>query len=292
MATAENIDHRYEKLTWPQINDAVEAEKTILIPVGSIEDHGPHLPLDVDEVIPTEVCERVAKARDDTLLFPTIRLGYLPHHMDYPGGITLGWETFVNSLIDVGTSLANHGFTKLLFVNGHGSNHHLVEQATRQIVIQYPEVHAAMLSWWELEPLRETAREVLGDDERSTGHAAELETSIYLYLHPDLVDMDAAPRDVAYPENPHFYATDLVGREAADTSTEMTMMEWWSTISETGVKGDATLASKEKGERLLAGAVAGLEETVTNFREYPVRAVEDKHAVDRSTEDYDPFRPR
>jgi creatinine amidohydrolase len=284
--------HRYEKLTWPEVNDAVEDEKLVLIPVGSTEDHGPHLPLDVDQVLPTTICERVAADRSDTLLFPTVSQGYLPHHMDYPGGITIDWETFVKRLVDIGVSLAHHGFQRLLFVNGHGSNHHLVEQASRLVNIQYPDTHAAMLSWWEIDALREIAVEVLDGDARSSGHAAELETSMYLHISPDDVDMAAAPRDVSYPETPIFYTTDLVGREAPGASTHATMMEWWSTISETGVKGDASIATAEKGEALLAAAVAGLDELVGHFQDYPIREIEDKHVVERTDRDYDPFRPK
>lgn len=289
---SDDSEYQYGKLTWPEVNDAVEAKKLVLIPVGSTEDHGPHLPLDVDQVLPTTICEKAAQDRTDTLLFPTVPHGYLPHHMDYPGGITIDWRSFVDTLVDVGVSLAHHGFRKLLFVNGHGSNHHLVEQASRLVNIQYPEAQTAMLSWWEIDALRETAAETLDGDARSCGHAGELETSMYLYIHPEYVDMDAAPRDVSYPENPHFYTTDLVGREAPNASTSATMMEWWSTISETGVKGDASIATAEKGEKLLAAAVAGLDELVAGFHAYPHREIADKHVGERSDEDYDSFRPR
>lgn len=284
--------YRYEKLTWPEVNDAAEAEKLVLIPVGSTEDHGPHLPLDVDQVLPTTICKRVAKERSDTLLFPTISQGYLPHHMDYPGGITIEWQTFVKRLVDIGVSLAHHGFRRMLFVNGHGSNHHLVEQASRLVNVQYPAVRASMLSWWEIETLRETAVEILDGNARSSGHAAELETSLYLYIDPDAVDMSQAPRDVSYPQNPHFYASDLVNRTAPGSSTQATMMEWWSTISETGVKGNAEIATAEKGKTLLGAAVAGLDELVGDFQEYPIREIDDKHSGGRTDEEYDPFRPK
>ena len=285
-------DYRYERLTWSEVDEAAGEGALVLIPVGSTEDHGPHLPLDVDQVIPTAICDAVAAEREDVLLFPTVDQGYLPHHMDFPGGITIGWKTFVDHLIDVGVSLAHHGFRKLLFVNGHGSNHHLVQQAARQVIIQSPETHAGMLSWWEIEPLRERVAELREGDPRSIGHAGELETSIYLHLHPDRVDVEAAPRDVSYPESPHVYSTDLVGERPPDASTPLSMMEWWSTISETGVKGDASLATAEKGREFLAAAVAGLDELVESFQSYPHREIDDRHAGGREARDYDPFRPR
>jgi len=159
-------------------------------------------------------------------------------------------------------------------------------------VIQYPGVHAAMLSWWEIAELREEAREVRTAGPRGAGHAGELETSIYLYLREEDVDMDEAVEDVSYPEQPHFYTTSLDGMVAEGASTPASMMEWWSTISETGVKGDATAATAEKGERLLAAAVAGLENLLDGVAAYPHRAVEDHHGREVDDEEYDPFRPR
>jgi creatinine amidohydrolase len=286
-----DTEHRYEKLSWPEINDAVEAERTVLVPVGSTEDHGPHLPLDVDQVIPETICEEAARERDDVLLFPTITHGYLPHHMDMPGGITIHWQRFVDYVIDVCVSLAHHGFAKILLVNGHGSNHHLVQQAARQVIIQYPGVHCAMLSWWQIEELRETAREVTDGGARGSGHAAELETSLYLHIDPEHVEMDEAIRDVSYPSTPYFYATGLA-EDPDDASTPVSMMEWWTTISSAGIKGDATLASAEKGEKLLAAAVAGLDAVLEEFASYPIREIDDHHSRTVTDDEYGPFRPR
>lgn len=285
-------EYRYWKLTWPQINAAVEAGKTAVIPVGSTEDHGHHLPLDVDQVLPETICETAVRERDDALLFQTIPHGYLPHHMDYPGGITIRWDTFVNYLIDVGVSLCHHGFRRLLFVNGHGSNHHLVEQATRQVNLQYPGARAAMISWWEIEELRAAAAELREAGPEGTSHAGELETSLYLHIDPDGVDMDRAVRDVTYHESPHFHNEDLAGETDPEDSTATTMMPWWSTVSETGVRGDASVATAEKGEAFLDAAVEGLNTLLDGFNEYPLREIDDKHVRNVDDREYDPFRPR
>jgi len=149
---------RYDELTSPEIDEAAEDGATIVVPVGATEDHGPHLPLDVDRRIVEAVCEPAVAARDDALLFPTIDHGYLPHHMDFPGGITIDWRTFVDYVIDVCVSLAHHGFERILLVNGHGSNHHLLELASRQVMLQYPDIHCAMLSWWEIDEVRDRER--------------------------------------------------------------------------------------------------------------------------------------
>ena len=134
----------YERLTWPEVRFAAEQDRVCLIPVATLEDHGPHLPIDTDLRITAEICRRVAEAaEDDVVLLPAIPHGYSPHHMDFPGAITIGWDTFTRYLVDVGSSLARHGFRRMLFLNGHGSNQNLVEMAARLVGVEYPDVLAA-----------------------------------------------------------------------------------------------------------------------------------------------------
>lgn len=285
-------EYRYDKLTWPQINGAIDQDMMVLVPVGATEDHGYHLPLDVDREIVGTICDRTASDRDDTLLFPTIDQGYLPHHMDFPGGITIGWETFVEHTIDVCVSLAHHGFEKILLVNGHGSNDHLLQLVARQVMLQYPGVHCGSLSWWQIEAVREAAREHRQAGPQGSAHAGEMETSMYLSLHPDAVGMDQATRDVSYPESRHFNNLDLAGQRRPEDSTPVSMLEWWSTISDTGTMGDPTVATAEAGETYLAAAVAGLHEVLDEYHEHPIRPITDHHVRDVSDSDYDAFRPK
>jgi creatinine amidohydrolase len=293
MSTESDADeYRYDKLSWPEINDAIEDEKMVLVPVGATEDHGHHLPLDVDRVLAETICDRTARDRDDTLLFPTVDHGYLPHHMDFPGGITIGWETFVKYMIDVCVSLAHHGFGKILLVNGHGSNHHLLQLVVRQVVLQYPNVHCAMLSWWELEEVREAAAALRDAGPHGTSHAGEMETSMYLALHPEEVDMDEAVEDINYPQSKHFNAYDLAGERDPEWSTSVTMMEWWSTLSETSARGDPSVASAEKGEVFLDSAVEGLNSVLDEYADYPHRPIDDHHVRDVEDHEYGPFRPK
>ena len=135
---------RYERLTWPEVRRAAAEHRVALIPVGTLEDHGPHLPIDADLRIISEICRRAAEdAPDEIVLLPAIPHGYDPHHMDFPGAISIGWDTFTRYCKDVGTSLAHHGFTRMLYYNGHGSNQNLVEMAARLVMIDHPRVLAA-----------------------------------------------------------------------------------------------------------------------------------------------------
>src|ERR1700754_4381757 len=110
-AEAVGREHRYEKLTWPEINEAVAQRKVIVVPVGSTEQHGHHLPLDVDARLASSVGELAGlRAPELMLVMPTVAYGYCNHVMDFPGTITIQPTTFVNMLMDITRSVAYHGF--------------------------------------------------------------------------------------------------------------------------------------------------------------------------------------
>jgi creatinine amidohydrolase len=213
---------RYERLSWPEVARAAGQDRVALVPVATLEDHGPHLPVDTDLRIVSEICERAAaRAADRVVLLPAIPHGYDPHHTDFPGAISIGWDTFVRYCTDVGRSLADHGFRRMLFLNGHGSNQNLVETAARLVVVDRPEVLAAA--------------------------ACELETSIYLAIDPAAVAMDLAVDERSYPEGEHAWLDRSDG--------PLKLMPWWSSFSRSGVQGDATLGTADKGRALLDAAV-------------------------------------
>ena len=146
MAKAESW--RYEKLTWPDINEAVIAKKVVILPVGSMEQHGSHLPLDVDVICPQGVAETAARLiPDDVLIMPTFTHGYTAHVMDFPGTINIHYENFINTIADIGKSLAYHGFKKIILLNGHGSNTPNLDLAARRVNIE-TDAECIFCSWF------------------------------------------------------------------------------------------------------------------------------------------------
>jgi len=119
-----------------------------------------------------------------------------------------------------------------------------------------------------------------------------METSVYLYLAEEDVDIAEAVEDINAPDNPYFHNVDFAGENRSEDSTAVTMMPWWSTFSETGVMGDVSAATAEKGEKLFEAAVEGLDNVLDGFSEYPIREIDDHHTRDISDDEYDPFRPR
>jgi len=262
--------YRFEHLTWEEINAVVKEERCALIPAATIEDHGPHLPVDADVVIVSAICERAAQlAPQEIVLLPCIHIGYSPHHLDFPGTLTIRWSTFVEYVLDVTRSLAHHGFRKMLIVNGHGSNRPLLEMAARLTVVERPDVHCAYTSWWDLQDVRTAFNAVRESD--VTSHACEIETSVYLAVDASRVRMDRAARDATYQMSPHFWG-DLVGRKPDPSfKNPVWMTEYWSVDTANGVKGDPTKATREKGERVIEAGAGELVEIVRELRARPIK---------------------
>src|ERR671918_743379 len=134
------------------------------------------------------------------LTLPAVPHGYSPHHMDFPGPITIAWDTFTRYLTDVGMSLAHHGFRRLLFLNGHGSNQNLVETAARLVMVEHPET-LAPAAFYLTSPASLAAIDDLRESDRGgMAHACELETSLYLAIDPEGVYMELARDERSYPE--------------------------------------------------------------------------------------------
>lgn len=123
---------RIEEMTWPMVKRALEeGYKTVIVPVGSIEQHGPHLPIGTDAYFGDCLGLRVAEKLGKTLVAPTLRPGCSEYHMDFPGTITLSTETLMHVLRDVCVSLDRHGFENILLLPTHGGNFAPVLTATQ-----------------------------------------------------------------------------------------------------------------------------------------------------------------
>lgn len=245
-------------MTWPEINVAVKQRRVVLIPVGAIEQHGPHLPLDMDNLAVEAVCERAGRKAPDLLIVaPAIHYGFNEHNMDFPGTVTAEPFTFVNYCRDVAHSFGRMGFQRVIFVNGHGSNAHLLELAARQATLLNM-AWVASLSHWDL------VREEFGKIRESVfpggvAHACEFETSIYMHLAPGRVRMDKI-RNGVRKQGPYFWE-DLMG------GSPVKFTDWRSKATKTGVGGDPTLATPEKGRKMVEAAVTALIAVAREFRD-------------------------
>ena len=188
MSRAET-EYRYEKLTWPEINDAVDLGKVCIVPCGAVEQHGPHLPLDVDLVCPNGVAHGAGKlAPDKMLVLPIVAYGYTGHVMDFPGTINNDFEHFMQHVLDITRSLAYHGFKKIILLNGHGSNMPNLDLVARRTNLE-TDAECMLTGWWQLLTVDKDFLPNWRESKFPGGcaHACELETSMYLYLDGDNV---------------------------------------------------------------------------------------------------------
>ncbi|MCY4545345.1 MAG: creatininase family protein, partial [Gemmatimonadetes bacterium] len=176
--------------------------------------------------------------------------------------------TFINYVRDVCSSLAYHGFKRILIINGHGSNTSPLDLAARLTVIDFEgKILCASANHWGLRQAREVGKALRDSDYGGTSHGGEYETSLYLVLKPDLVEMDKAV-DNRSPL-PNSFKTDLLAGGHPEGS-DARMVPYWSSISPSGVMGDATKATKEKGEKFLEAAINGLIELIRELRQTPI----------------------
>ena len=268
----------YERLTWPQIRAAARDDKVILVPFASIEQHGPHLPVDVDLRLAREVCVRAAERNPNCLVMTPMAFGFEPHHMAWPGTIDVDWDVLIRYGVGVVSSLARHGFKRILIVNGHGSNRPIMEMIVRLAQVRHPEILCAGQSWFARGAVADAFQPL--QESEVTSHACELETSAYLAIDPDLVDMSQAVPDYSFRRSPHFWA-DLTGRKPDPSCTvPLVAMEYFSTGSFTGVRGDPSKASAEKGERVLEAAAGEIAAIVDEMRAREIVVPPDYHEAD------------
>ncbi len=275
MTSRAATEYRYEKLTWPEINDAVDLGKVCILPVGSVEQHGPHLPLDVDIVCPVGIARGAGQTLPGKILvLPVMTYGYTGHVMDFPGTINGHYNTFIEHVLDVTKSLAYHGFKKIMLLNGHGSNMPNLDLAARRTNLE-TDAECVVTAWWNLLTVDKTFLPSWRESKFPGGcaHACELETSLYLYLDEDNVRKDMVQSgEISFnaDESP-FNWVDLFAAGPA------TIVSWTSSYSETGVLGAAALATKEKGERAYGEAVKQLVNFVNYWHPRPRDVRRDLH---------------
>jgi creatinine amidohydrolase len=244
-------------LTWPEIAGLPERDNTVILqPVGALEQHGPHLPLAVDAAVSAGVLGRALETLDPQIpaySLPPLYYGKSNEHSGFPGTITLTTTTLLALLTEIAESLYQAGFRKWVLVNAHGGQPQIMELAARDIHARYPDFWVFPLFVWNA-PF--DGAEVLNLQERTLGlHGGELETSLMMALLPEQVRIDKLAKE--YPEG-------LPPPEGL-LSLEGKLPFSWLTrdLSRSGVIGDATGATRAKGERLLASLAQGWVQVIT-----------------------------
>lgn len=260
---------RYEELTWPEIREAAARGLVAVLPVGALEQHGPHLPLATDVLSASELGRlAVKRVPDEAILLPPVCYSFSENQMDFPGTLTVEGGTLVQYVTEICTSLARHGFRKILLVNANPGNAPYLEAAARNVTNR-TESLCALISWWGLIPGR-LVRSLRASPSGGLEHAGEVETSIMLYLRGDLVRLSNAAPDATFEVSSFFNPDPLSDAPAI-------LHDVPSRFSVTGAMGNPTTASAEKGKQFVEAAAGNLSALIREFRRRQIRPRVDHH---------------
>lgn len=234
------------EMTWKDV-DALDRDTVVIIPTGSLEQHGLHLPLLTDTILVTAVAEAVEhQLAGSVLLTPTLWLGASAHHLAYTGSLSASFDGYYEAIAGVVDSLADQEFTRFFIINGHGGNTSPNDIAGRDLKAAYPKASFCVTNYWSgIDPVVAAA---LQGPLKTIRHACEGETSLMLHVRPDMVHMDRAQDD-----------------GLASKTDPRGMIRFFDEISENGNYGYATLATASKGRIIFEAAVMDMVSEVRRF---------------------------
>jgi creatinine amidohydrolase len=230
-----------DRSTWPQVAEYLKRDNRLILPTGSVEQHGPAVATGIDYIIPTAVAERAGK-ETDVMVAPPLTYGMSLHHAAFAGTLSLRPTVYLPMIIDLLAFAYRQGFRRILVLNGHGGNVPTLKAAAGQASYELEGVRIYVRSYYELPSVVEIIEEELGPGEGS--HATPSEVSILMYLEPEMVG-------------------DLSGQEMSDAG----LITWHPAPSDFqkyyphgAVGADPNLASRELGKRLFDAAVTDVVE--------------------------------
>jgi creatinine amidohydrolase len=241
-----------EEYAWPEIETTLEqGTRTAVVAVGSVEQHGPHLPLSMDSLFGDELSQRIAEKLGDALAAPTIRPGCSGHHMEFPGTITIPAETLMDVIRSYCRSLSEHGFEHIVLVAAHGGNFAPVNTVAPEVAREIDANVVALADLDELMALQnEGLREAGIEYEEPVIHAGATETAIVLAVSEGLVRAD-----------------ELEAGHEGEVTTSRLLSEGFKSITENGVLGDPREATAEAGEEILDTVASAYVERIEAERD-------------------------
>lgn len=250
---------RWETLTTNEVA-ALDRDIPVVLNVAAIEQHGPHLPLETDAVIGDHFLQALEqKLGDRVLILPQVKVCCSEHHMDFAGTLSVRHETFLAYVGDILESVARHGFRNIVVFNSHGGNQAIGQVLLESFGTKHRDCRVAFLTWWrlaakELGAIRESAF-------AGINHACEFETSLMLLGAPESV-RTALVSGMSYVETHDWANADMILPARGALFRSMHEMS-----GGTGVVGDPSLATREKGQAITAAVVAQLANVVETIRQ-------------------------
>ena len=248
----------WHEQSWRTIQ-SLKKDIPVVIPLGSIEQHGHHLPLCVDTAQVTAIAERAEKALgDDALVLPTLWLGCSEHHMDFPGTVSVRPSLYSEMIKSVARSVLRADFKRIFFLNGHGGNETPASQALTELAGEddiADAAHMAFASWWQV------GRDAIAPKKHAMStaaisHACEYETSLMLAIRPELVDL-AAAKDYKPVLSTPWYSSGDGGK--------VRLFHRFHRLTAAGSMGQPSAGSADKGRSMLDALVADVVAFIRDF---------------------------
>ncbi len=268
--------HNLSHLAPPDVREYLQEKDIVMIPIASLEQHGPHLPLATDTIQAEELARRAGE-QAKVLYTPCVWFGYSPQHMygvgEGTGTITVRHQVLEDVYYDIARSLVYHGFSRLVFVNNHGSNTKFIEPVLRRI--RYDTGALVVLAKLYAERYLGLVDDIMENPPEETPgwHSSELETSEVMAYDDSLVRMDRAVDTRA--TKPEWFPDSFVKLDGAP-DVEFQGYQYFalptdhSDFTATGIIGNPHRATVEKGEAALAGYAEHLAAALGEFQRVPV----------------------
>jgi creatinine amidohydrolase len=233
-----------ENLTWVEAEKVLDEKTVVVIPLGAAaKEHGPHLKLKNDWLI-AEYLKQQVLAKANVVIAPTINYNFYPAFLEYPGSTSLRLETARDLIVDVCKSLARYGPRRFYVLNTGVSTLRALKPAADLLATE-----GIVLRYTDILKVTGPVEKAIGKQEGGT-HADEIETSMMLYMAPQTVDMSKAAKDY-HPSEERGLTRDPKKK---------------GVYSATGIFGDATLATRKKGEAITTALVAGILKEIEDLR--------------------------
>jgi creatinine amidohydrolase len=254
---------RYEELSVPEVEKLDRLSTIMVLPIGSVEQHGRHLPLGTDTILVTSVANAAAeRLKGRVAVLPSPWYGLSAHHMQLAGSVTLQISTLMALVEDIVGSLVSHGFSRILVLNGHGGNGGAIDVLASTLGHRFHrKARIACLTYFKI--ARRAIAALRESPSGGMGHACEFETAMMQHVRGDLAN--AALAVTAYPDpGSHYLTTDLLESSSVHTYHD------FRDLSPTGTLGDPSFASPEKGAKFHAAVVDDFVAFIEDFSRWKI----------------------
>ena len=253
------------EMNWKEVQSYLKTNDTLILPVGSTETHGSHLPVGSDAMVAVRMAEDIGK-QTGVVVAPTLWYGYTPHHLGHEGTASISGEVYIKVINEICCSFINAGFKKIVIVNGHRAGNVIPIQLCISWLANVTGAYVGILDpFWIA---RSAFKRLCTSEPGGIGHGGEMETSHMLYLFPELVDFEKGVKNIG--EKKRFAPIDIYDDDDVVISGG-SALHFNKRSGASGMTGDATVATKEKGKAFHEALIKNCVDAVNEIKKREVK---------------------